>query len=129
MRYLLFAAMLAGCNNPGTKFKVGDCIQSNWPLERWETREPPKKILEIGQDEYRTTGWNEPFKWEDFSDVVACPEGRPFKTMESVCAKHPWFKCDPTPDLAEKNHSGLYIHLHGLTIEQYDRVLSAAEEP
>ena len=53
---------------------------------------------------------------------------QPEKTFESVCAKHPWFKCHAEPDRTEK-HPGLYIHLHGLTVDEYDRVLTAVDRP
>lgn len=85
MKILLVAALfLCGCKE---KYGIGECFQSNGPVDRWESSSPIQIIKEAGNDSYRTCwtygngnvirDYAEPYLYFNFPSVehkVACPQ-------------------------------------------------------
>ena len=71
---VLVASALAGCDD--RKFKVGDCVIANYPVERWDSPHKKRKILEIGFRAYRTSWGEVSFFADSLYDRVECAEDK-----------------------------------------------------
>lgn len=85
---VILSLMLAGCNSSdlarvikgNEKFKVGDCIQSNYFREEWEAPPSIWKIIGIGKLHYKSLTeygsiWSyPPIGFEDGFNKVECPK-------------------------------------------------------